>query len=99
MGCAATFITDSAKAIDAAQTMEVDIIFLDIGMPAIDGWQLARMFRRRYGDAVALVAVTGYGHFHDRIRSREAGFDAHVVKPADLHVVESILATVLSGRR
>lgn len=98
MGCAATFVTDSAKAMDAGESMEADIVFLDIGMPSPDGYQLARMFRSRYGEAVVLVAVTAYGGSQDRIQSREAGFDAHVLKPADIHIVQSILSTVLADR-
>lgn len=99
MDCAATFVTDSNKALDAAEAMDAEIVFLDIGMPNFDGYQLARMLRRRHGEALVLVAVTAYGTPKDRVRSREAGFDAHVQKPADIHIVESILATVLSARR
>jgi CheY-like chemotaxis protein len=99
MGCAATFVTNSNKAMDAAEAMEADIVFLDLGMPGFDGYQLARMLRRRYGERVILVAVTAYGAARDRMRSREAGFDAHVQKPADIPLVESILATVVSARR
>ena len=99
MGCAATFVTQSNKALDAAESMEAEIVFLDLGMPELDGYQLARMYRRRHGEAMVLVAITAYGAPKDRVRSREAGFDAHVQKPADIHIVESILATVLSARR
>lgn len=96
MGCAATFVTDPNKALDAAEAMDAAIIFLDIGLPKVDGYQLARMFRRHYGERVILVAVTAYGTAQDRVRCREAGFDAHVHKPADIDIVESILLTVLS---
>jgi CheY-like chemotaxis protein len=99
MGCAATFVTDPAKAIDAASAIEAEIIFLDIGMPGIDGYQLAKMFRTKYGEAVLLVAVTAYGSAEHHRKSREAGFDAHVQKPVDIRIVESMLATVLASRR
>jgi CheY-like chemotaxis protein len=99
MGCAATFVTDPAKALDAASAIEAEIIFLDIGMPGIDGYQLAKVFRAKYGEALLLVAVTAYGDTEHHRKSREAGFDAHVQKPVDIRVVESMLATVLASRR
>jgi CheY-like chemotaxis protein len=99
MGCAATFVTRATKALDAAEALEAEIVFLDIGMPEIDGYALARAFRERHGDAIVLVAVTGYGDEEHHKRSREAGFDAHVKKPVDLDIVESMLRTVLASRR
>ena len=99
MGCAATFVTRATKALDAAEALEAEIVFLDIGMPEIDGYALAKSFRERYGDAIVLVAVTGYGDEEHHKKSREAGFDAHVKKPIDLDVVESMLQTVLASRR
>jgi CheY-like chemotaxis protein len=76
------------------------IVFLDLGMPAIDGYELAVMIRRSFNsEEVKLVAVTGYGREQDRARSRRAGFDAHVLKPMDPALVESILKTIfLQGR-
>jgi CheY-like chemotaxis protein len=99
MGCAATYVTRATKAMDAAEALEAEIVFLDIGMPEIDGYELARSFRKRYGDAIRLVAVTGYGDEDHHKQSREAGFDAHVTKPIDLAIVESMLRTVLASRR
>ena len=99
LDCSATFVTDPAKAIDAAEAINAELVFLDIGMPSIDGYELARRFRHLYGDAILLVAVTGYTSKDHHRMSREAGFDAHVHKPIDLKIVESILATVIAGRR
>jgi CheY-like chemotaxis protein len=99
IGCAATFVTESWKAIDAAEAFEPDVIFLDIGMPGIDGYELARLLRSRYGQALLLVAITAYGSDQHHRSSREAGFDAHVQKPVDLRVLQSVLATVVPGRR
>jgi len=99
MGCSATWVTRAAKAMDAAEALEAEIVFLDIGMPEIDGYELAKLFRKRYGEAIVLVAVTGYGDEEHHRRSREAGFDAHVRKPVDLDIVESMLRTVLASRR
>jgi CheY-like chemotaxis protein len=98
MGCAATFVTDPAVALDAAQALEADIVFLDLGMPNLDGYELARRFRRSYRDTpLRLVAVTAYGTPEDRAMSRASGFDAHVQKPVDVAMVEAMLAT-LFGR-
>src|SRR4051812_48859167 len=99
MGCRATFVVDSAKAIDAAAALEAEIVFLDIGMPEIDGYQLARLLRQQYGESILLVAVTAYGTEEDHRKSRQAGFDAHVQKPVDVKIVESMVDTVLASRR
>jgi len=96
MGCAATFVTNPAVALDAAQALEADIVFLDLGMPNLNGDELARMFRQSYRDApLRLVAVTAYGTPEDRALSRASGFDAHVQKPVDIPMVEAMLATLL----
>jgi CheY-like chemotaxis protein len=98
MGCASTFVTNPAVALDAAQALEADIVFLDLGMPDLNGYELARQFRKSYRDApLRLVAVTAYGTAEDRALSRASGFDAHVQKPVDIAMVEAMLAT-LFGR-
>lgn len=99
MGCSATFVTDPTKAMETAEAQNAEIVFLDLGMPTIDGYELARRFRRHYGDAILLVAVTGYTSTDHHRMSREAGFDAHVHKPIDMKIIESILATVVGSRR
>src|SRR5262245_18795909 len=99
MGCAATYVTRATKALDAAEALEAEIVFLDIGMPEIDGYALAKSFRERYKDAIVLVAVTGHADEEHHKKSREAGFDAHVKKPIDLDILESMLRTVLASRR
>ena len=72
-----------------------DVVLLDIGLPGLDGFQVARRIREhpRHEKAV-LVAVTGYGQEADRRQSREAGFDHHLVKPADMGELREILAAV-----
>jgi len=72
---------DGEEALEAASTLKPEIAFLDLGMPRMDGYELARRLRRDHGDQVLLIAVTGYGMAADRRRSREAGFDEHLVKP------------------
>jgi PAS domain S-box-containing protein len=68
-------------------------VLLDIGMPGMDGYEVARTIRQRFdGHPAVIVALTGWGQENDRRRSREAGFDHHLVKPADLHALENLLA-------
>lgn len=93
MGHEARCVTRSTDAIDVAKSLRPDIAFVDLGMPKIDGYALARMFRETPElRETALVAVSGHGRPEDRARSRHAGFDAHVVKPVDPPLMESILA-------
>jgi CheY-like chemotaxis protein len=70
-----------------------DVVLMEIALPQLDGWQVARLLRQRTGrPPVRLAAVTGYGSALDRARSREAGFDGHFVKPADPEVLRVWLA-------
>ena len=78
-----------------ARAFAPDIAFLDIGMPALDGHETARRIRQQpWGKHMVLVALTGWGQSEDRRRSREAGFDHHLVKPADPAVVTRLIATL-----
>jgi len=71
---------------------EPDIILLDIGLPGMDGFQLARIIRTRLGmTSVLLVAVTGYGRDEDRRRAIDAGFDVHLTKPAAFEDIDKLL--------
>ena len=66
---------------------------MDIGLPGMDGYQVAEQLRNEEGCADAvLIAISGYGQEHDRRRSREAGFDHHLVKPVDYESLLSLLA-------
>ncbi|MBX3470421.1 MAG: response regulator [Planctomycetes bacterium] len=78
-------------ALDLAGPFAPDVALVDLGMPGIDGFELAQRLRGR-GVELRLVALTGYGQDHDRARTREAGFDAHLVKPAPLDVIVAALA-------
>jgi PAS domain S-box-containing protein len=72
-----------------------DVILLDIGLPELDGFEVAKRIRQQATlHNVVLVAMTGYGREKERQRSQEAGFDHHLVKPADFDTLEQILATV-----
>lgn len=100
MGCKAQYIIDPLKALVAVERHKPHIAFVDIGMPDIDGYQLAHHIRAKYRrEEIALVAITGYGSDDTRTRSRLAGFDAHLVKPASPALVESTLNQFNAGHR
>ena len=83
---------DGPAAIELAGSYQPEMIFLDLGMPGMDGYEVARRIRQ-HGDLknVALAALTGWGQPEDRRRTMEAGFDHHLVKPVELKVLESLL--------
>jgi signal transduction histidine kinase len=83
---------DGAEAVELADEFHPEFAFLDIGMPKLNGYEVARRLRTR-GTARVLVAVTGWGQEEDRRRAREAGFDRHLVKPVDPEQIEAILAS------
>src|SRR5262245_45596682 len=79
-------------ALRAAQAQQPDAVLLDISMPGMDGYQVARQLRAMFRDKpVLLVALTAHGFEEDRRRCQEAGFDRHLVKPADPLEVENLL--------
>ncbi len=83
---------DGPSALRIAEELAPDVALLDIGLPVMDGYELARRLRVLPALAgVRLIAVTGYGQPDDRRRSREAGFDAHVVKPVELDVLRALV--------
>ena len=85
-------VYDGAEALSTAARFNPDFVFLDIGMPRVHGYEVARRLRDQPGTAeCVLVAVTGWGQEDDRQRAREAGFDRHLVKPADPADIETIL--------
>lgn len=84
---------DGPGAIDAAATFKPDTVLLDIGLPGLNGYEVARRMRQEsWGKTLKLIAVTGWGQLEDRQRSKEAGFDAHMVKPVDHDLLAKILA-------
>jgi len=87
-GFAASVAYDGPSALETAARVRPEAAFLDIGLPVMDGYELARRLREQLGPQVKLVALTGYGRDRDRALSRAAGFDEHLVKPAELeHIV------------
>ena len=95
MGAAVHVANDGAAAIEAFPHFRPSAVLLDIGMPRMDGYEVARELRSRYPDAeVSIIALTGWGQEQDRARAREAGFDHHIVKPADASALQLLLASV-----
>ena len=86
------------SALEAALAWQPEVVLLDIGLPGLSGFEVARQMRQQpLLKNVVLVALTGYGLEADRQRSQEAGFDHHLVKPADFDEIEKILASVSTG--
>jgi CheY-like chemotaxis protein len=76
-------VESGQAALEAALSCEPEVVLLDIGLPDIDGYEVARRLRAKFGAAIRLIALTGYGQPDDRRRVREAGFDGHLVKPVN----------------
>jgi CheY-like chemotaxis protein len=84
---------NGALALEAAERHRPEVALLDIGMPKLDGYQVARGIRAQsWGRRMTLVALTGWGQDSDRRRSAESGFDSHLVKPLDLDKLTELLA-------
>ena len=75
---------DGLSGLNATETFQPTVAFLDIGLPGMNGYELARALKERHpDDALFLVAITGWGQASDKLRARQAGFDHHIVKPLD----------------
>jgi PAS domain S-box-containing protein len=85
---------DGPSAVSAAEEFRPDIVLLDIGLPGMNGYEVARHIRRQRGRDVTLIAVTGWGNDEDRRRAHEAGFDQHLVKPMDLRALTQALRSL-----
>ena len=86
---------DGLSAVEEAKAFQPDVVFLDIGMPELDGHETARRIREQpWGKDMVLVALTGWGQTEDRRRSKEAGFNHHLVKPADPAVVAQLISSL-----
>ena len=86
---------DGLTVVEVALDYRPNVVLLDIGLPGLNGFEVAKRLRQQPAlQNAVLVAMTGYGQESDRQRSREAGFDHHLVKPGDFGKVLQILATV-----
>lgn len=83
---------DGPSALDLAPSYQPEVVLLDIGLPEMDGFRVARRLREHPSlEKIAIIAMTGYAAEEDRRRSTEAGFDRHLVKPLDLDGLERFL--------
>jgi signal transduction histidine kinase/CheY-like chemotaxis protein len=98
LGCEVTVAHDGAEAVRTAQSFRPDLAILDIGMPVLDGYEAARTIRAEAaGRRLTLVAMTGWGQEDDRRRARDAGFDQHLLKPADFEKLAALLDAARAG--
>ncbi len=87
---------DAEQALAVAGELRPEIAFLDLGLPRVSGYELARALRAAAETAsTVLIALSGWGHARDRQRSQEAGFSVHLVKPVELHDIQVVLATLV----
>ena len=99
-GHAAHIAHTGAQALQLAQSQELDVVFLDIGLPDMTGYDVAKRMRLLPNmQKTMLVALTGWGTQDDRQRTREAGFDRHLTKPAELPAVEELLRAAAQAKR
>src|SRR5262249_20898197 len=85
---------DGPSALEGLTGYRPEIVILDIGLPGMDGYEVAQSIRRRSGtDPIVLIALTGYGRDEDRRRSHEAGFDYHLTKPVDPPALFSLISS------
>jgi CheY-like chemotaxis protein len=90
---------NGAEAFELAEKCQPQLALLDIGMPVIDGYEAARRIRSEtWGKAMMLVALSGWGQSSDVQRSRDSGFDTHLVKPASFDALAQLLARVPGGK-
>ncbi len=92
MGARVSVAYDGAQALAlGTRDPHPELVFLDIGLPGMDGYETAREWRQRFGSKARLFALTGYGSANDRRRSAQAGFDGHLVKPVTVELIETLL--------
>jgi DNA-binding response OmpR family regulator len=99
LGYAVRVAYDGPDAIVAADEFKPDAALLDIGLPKLSGYDIARHMRASRGDGVLLVAITGWGQEDDRRKARDAGFDHHFTKPADFDLLMALLEQELRHRK
>jgi len=84
---------DGREAVELSAQLKPDVFLLDIGMPRLNGYEAARLIRAQtWGQDVLLVALTGWGQEHDLQRTRDAGFDHHLLKPIEPHSLEELFS-------
>jgi signal transduction histidine kinase/ActR/RegA family two-component response regulator len=92
LGHAVDAVADGPAGVTAIVNGKPDLALVDIGLPGLDGYEVASRVRQSLGPGVVLVAVSGFGQPEDKRRALEAGFDEHITKPADVTDIENLLA-------
>jgi CheY-like chemotaxis protein len=85
---------DGPTALEITHTFQPEIVLLDIGLPGMDGYEVARCLRAEYGQRIKLIALTGYGQEKDKEQAKEAGFNHHLTKPPQLEALKDLLASI-----
>jgi signal transduction histidine kinase/CheY-like chemotaxis protein len=88
---------DGTKGLEKLLASPSEVALVDIGLPGMDGYEIARRAREQLGDRVYLVALTGYGQVEDKEKALAAGFDVHLTKPADFVDLQNVLALATPG--
>ena len=96
LGAETSVAYDGAQGLERIGAWRPDVVLLDLGMPGLDGYEIARRVRAGEGGHpdVTLIALTGWGQQQDRQRTRESGFDHHLVKPVDPQALEAVLGSL-----
>jgi CheY-like chemotaxis protein len=97
MGHEVETASDGVTAVETARAFRPALVLLDIGLPGMDGYAVARKLREEHGPRLVLAALTGYGQERDRLLSEQAGIDHHLVKPVSLEAVRGIIGSLASA--
>lgn len=100
LGAQVHVVYDGPAALAALEAYRPAVILMDIGMPGMDGYEVARLIRQqpRFQN-ITLIALTGWGQEKDRARTRDEGFDYHLVKPADINALQALLVSLQGDER
>ena len=100
IGQEVSMVHDGPQAVDWVLAHKPDVVFLDIAMPGMNGYEVARKIRELPGsETILLVALTGYGQDEDRRRAIEAGFEHHLIKPMSIEILQQVLTTSPGQKR
>jgi CheY-like chemotaxis protein len=90
---------DGVEAVELAELFHPQVILMDIGMPKLNGYEATRRIREQpWGREMTVIALTGWGQDIDRVKSKQAGCDGHLVKPVEWHDLEKLLVELQGGR-
>ena len=90
---------DGAQALEVERDFKPDVVLLDIGLPAVSGYDVAERIRGKRGDKVLIVAITGWGQEKDLRRAEDAGIDHHFTKPVDFEALVALIERAAPSRR